>query len=308
MTAQPSSSLALVDDSKEYKPVLDARLLTRYSAPKYNIPPAPTARAFNCYPSVESILSNPWVYKDVQITMDDPDVERYLFDLAQDDGGMDVGVGIPEKTLKISPKIRWASQKVNTLLGESVTTIAICKLKMDEPPMNVYTVVQGLPDGMIKAGSALIGRFMVQDVVARTYVGAYADNVEGIVAGSWNNISAPAPFSVVIERFRASALGKRLFAEVVEKTKSGAIMFQAKAFADALASFQWASVFGFFTHSPEEQYVLLKNLASGWEKYLLDLNEFNLTVPLYWALEAQKVQNTSSVQGQIVRIRAAHKE
>lgn len=114
----------------------------------------------------------------MQLLMDDPDVDPYIFDLAQDDGGMDVGVGIPEKTLKISPNIRWASQKVNTLLGESVITIAICRLKVNDPPMDVYTVVQGLPDGVIKAGNALIGRFMVQEAVARTYVGAYADNLE----------------------------------------------------------------------------------------------------------------------------------
>lgn len=67
-------------------------------------------------------------------------------------------------------------------------------------------------------------------------------------------------------------------------------MFQAKAYADALASFQWASVFGFFTHNHAEQYTLLKNLASGWEKYLLAVNESNLAIPLYWALEAQKVK------------------
>jgi hypothetical protein len=111
--------------------------------------------------------------------MDDhPDVEPYTFALAQDNGGMDVGVGIPEKALKIPPNIRWASQKVNTLLGESITTIAICRLKMNDPPMDVYTIVQGLPDGVIQDGNALIGRFMVQEAVVRTYVGAYADNFE----------------------------------------------------------------------------------------------------------------------------------
>lgn len=109
--------------------------------------------------------------------MGEPDVEPFVFGSAQDNGGMDVGVGIPENTLKISHKIRWASQKVNTLQGERVTTIAICRLKTHNPPMDVYTVVQGLPDGVIKAGNALIGRFMVQEAVARTYVGAYADTI-----------------------------------------------------------------------------------------------------------------------------------
>lgn len=64
-------------------------------------------------------------------------------------------------------------------------------------------------------------------------------------------------------------------------------MYKSQSYEGALASFQWASVFGFFTHSYEEQYVLLKNLASGWEKYLLMHNKSDLTM-LYTGLTKHK--------------------
>jgi len=286
----------------------DVRLIGTRRPAKYSIPPAPTAPVFNCYPAAESILTNPWTYKDVQMVLDDPDVEPYAFTVAQDDGGMDVGVGIPENTLTISHKVRWASQKVNTVQGEVATTIAVCKVKTIDPPMEVYTVVQGLPNGVIKEGTALIGRFMVQEAVMRTYVGAYADVNGNIPAGSWSNISDTPSFDTLVTRFRVSARGKQVFDAVQEKVREGVEMYKAKAYEGALASFQWASVFGFFTHPHETQYAILKNLASGWEKYLLSLNEHNLTIPLYWAMEAQKIKDTPEVQAQIARIAAAHKE
>lgn len=42
------------------------------------------------------------------------------------------------------------SQRVNTLNGERVTTIAVCTLIMNDPPMEVHTIVKGLPDGVVK--------------------------------------------------------------------------------------------------------------------------------------------------------------
>lgn len=40
--------------------------------------------------------------------MSDPVIDPYVFDLAQDNSGMDAGIGIPECTLKITYKTRWA--------------------------------------------------------------------------------------------------------------------------------------------------------------------------------------------------------
>lgn len=110
--------------------------------------------------------------------MQDPDDDPFVFALAQDDGGMDVGIGIPESTMTISTKNRYATQLANTSQGQANSTIAVCRLQVGDPPMDVYTIVQGLPEGMIQAGNALVGRFMVQDAVVRTYVGSYADQHE----------------------------------------------------------------------------------------------------------------------------------
>jgi hypothetical protein len=49
--------------------------------------------------------------------------------------------------------------------------------------------------------------------------------------------------------------------------------YKGKVYGNALANFQWVSVFGFFTHTHAEQFVILKNLACAWEKYLERDNE-----------------------------------
>jgi hypothetical protein len=83
----------------------------------------------------------------------------------------------------------------------------------------------------------------------------------------------------------------------------GAERFAGKVYGEALAHFRWVSVFGFFTHSNDERYAILKNLTSAWEKYLIEEGE-DLEVALLWAKEAQQVNNTKQIQDQIDRIQA----
>ena len=87
------------------------------------------------------------------------------------------------------------------------------------------------------------------------------------------------------------------------KKKVGTEAFKNKRYGEALANFQWVSVFGFFTHTHKEQYSILKNLASGYERYFLQEEEpEGSKIALHWALEAQKVNDTEKVQEQIARL------
>jgi len=119
-----------------------------------------------------------------------------------------------------------------------------------------------------------------------------------------------------LDRFQKSEVGVKLRAAVLEKAELAIKYFKNKEYAEALPLFQWVSVFGFFTHTAEEQvictiyfmkdfyieqYTILKNLASSYERYLQATQE-DTTVALLWAQEAQRVKDTDVVQQQIARL------
>jgi len=248
--------------------------------------------------SADSFLSPAWEYKGVEITIGE---RTYQFDSVQDDSGMDCGVGMNEESIELGPLVRSASHSSTRLEGmkevTDETTIAVCSVRIANPPMEIYTIVNGL-----KKKEPLLGRFMLHDVATRTYSGILSDEISDVPPpGSWTTLNKAPSWKEITERFQKSPMGKKVRSLVEERAKIGISRFKGNVFAEALAHFRWVSVFGFFTHSEKEQYSILKNLASGWERYLLQMGE-SLEIALLWAKEAQKYQDTDSVRQQIARI------
>jgi hypothetical protein len=102
----------------------------------------------------------------------------YTYKTVQDDNGMDYGVGMPAKELQLSPTTRWATETYSYLTDSGVetsidVTSAVCKVITEEPPMEVYTILNEL-----QKDEPLLGRFMLQDCVLRSYAGILSDPVE----------------------------------------------------------------------------------------------------------------------------------
>jgi hypothetical protein len=87
---------------------------------------------------------------------------------------MDCGVGLDENSITLGPLVRSASAMGKYIEGgKEMTreiTIAVCSVKTDTPPIEVYTIVNGL-----NKKEPLLGRFILHDAVVRTYVGLLAN-------------------------------------------------------------------------------------------------------------------------------------
>lgn len=96
----------------------------------------------------------------------------YTFEAVQDYGGFDCGVVVPEKSLEktLHWKDRYTLQTTafieNGIEVKRNFHVAVCKVKIEQPPMEVFTLVQGLD-----RDEPLLGRFMIHDVSTRVYVG-----------------------------------------------------------------------------------------------------------------------------------------
>jgi len=261
----------------------------------------PSNPFFLLYGKTESFLSPAWDYEGVTIHIG---TKSYHYDHVQDDSGMDCGVGLAESVFTLGPLVRSASHVVERIVGtqavQDETTIAVCQVEIESPPIKVWTILNGLGGEQKKP---LLGRFMLQDVTHRLYSGILSHPLEGATPCSWKNMTDVPAWDEIIERFRTTKLGDELRKKVESQMQAGVDKFRREDYSHALAHFRWASVFGFFTHSLSEQYSILKNLASGWERYLQE-ERGPLDTALLWALEAQKVNDTPVVQGQIARIKA----
>jgi len=169
-----------------------------------------------------------------------------------------------------------------------------------EPAMDIWTIVQGL-----EKEEPLIGRFVIGDAVCRCFSGHLITPAENLPAPStWSNVSTVPTWDEVKMRFQSSEVGVKLRELVDKQAKRAVEFFKAKEYGEALPLFQWVSVYGFFTHSADEQYAILKNLASGYERFLTATKE-DTTIALLWAREAQIVRDTEAVQGMIARLSVA---
>jgi hypothetical protein len=83
---------------------------------------------------------------------------------------MDCGVGMPETALELGVLVRSASHSSkyldNGIEKTRDATIAVCSVKIGSPPIEMFTIVNGL----VKE-TPLLGRFMLHDVVTRSYCG-----------------------------------------------------------------------------------------------------------------------------------------
>jgi len=249
-------------------------------------------------------LSPSFQHKNVRVVVGEV---AYEFATVQDGPGMDCGFAIDERKLKVSPNLRYATQACTFMQGSAQVTkdctVAVCEIEIGEPKMKICTIMNGLH----AKEEPLVGRFMVQDAVQRVYAGALSTPSPGSpTPGTFQNIGVIPEWSEVLTRFQASEKGKKLRTVVTTRAQAGAEAFKNKRYEEALASFQWVSVFGFFTHSHDEQYAILKNLASGYEQYFIQEKELDgLVIALNWAKEAQKILDTPKVQEQITRLVAA---
>jgi len=252
----------------------------------------------------ESFSSPPWFHKDVTITIGQNFTLQ--FPIAQDDSGMDAGIYVNESDVELPDiGIRSASIISSYLEGSKViqmeSTIAVCKVKILDPPLEVFTVIQGL-----QKKEPLVGRFMIQDAVNRAYSGYLAQSSMEYPNGKITNIQPPPTWNEILSRFQSSEFGKDMKIKVQKKSEEAAAKYKNKQYAQALALFRWVSVWSFFTHTQEEQYVVLRNLATGWEQYLKQEKE-DLDIALFWAKEAKKIKSDPAVLSQIQRIKSYKK-
>ena len=87
---------------------------------------------------------------------------------------MDCGVGLDESSITLGPLVRSATAMGKYLEGgkemSQEITIAVCSVKTGNPPIEVYTIVNGL-----KKKEPLLGRFILHDALVRTYIGTLAN-------------------------------------------------------------------------------------------------------------------------------------
>jgi len=267
-----------------------------FNLPLVDVPPMKT------YAS-PSYLSPEFFYEGVSIRGLQANVIEFA--KVQDDSAMDCGVGLPEARLQLAPNTRYAVVYV-TYLHENVevkepTTVAVCQVQVEKPALNVWTIVHAL-----KKPEPLLGRFIFHDMFVRTYTGHAATAIEGQPPpGSFTISGACPPWEELLQRFRASVMGKKLSELVTSKFQEATHYFNNKEYALALSNFQFASVYGFFTHDTDGQYKLLKGLASGYERYIRNGKHEpeDLSVALEWAVAARNFKETPVVLEQIQRLR-----
>jgi len=246
-----------------------------------------------------SFLSPVYAYKDVEIKIGNT---IYRFQSVQDNSGMDCGVGFPEGAFNLdSPTVRWCSNRVAQLVGntrvEKDQTIVVCKVKTGDPPMECYTILNGLEN----VSEPLLGRFILHDSVVCCYTGAFAKPVSGGPSPGSFSVHNILQWEEILVLFQSSEHGKKLFQLVEDHAQKGVHYFSSKLYPLALAEFQWVSVFGFFSHPHSAQYVIARNLARGYEE-LLGLRHQSLAPALAWAKEAQSFRDTQDIKKIIKRI------